>query len=162
EVLTMRPTLWLLGVLPLLPGCGLFLAGPQACDEASFTPRCDDRQNAVVRCVDGLEIDFDCGDAACNQAEGRCGFCGDGIVQPDAQECDDSNQSDTDGCTNACQIAACGDGIVEAGVEECDDGNQTNGDGCDNNCTPSGCGNGIAVPGELCFEDTRIFPTVPD
>ena len=56
--------------------------------------------------------------------------------------CDDGNFVDTDGCTNACELAVCGDGIVWAGVEECDDGNSNDGDGCTNACTLAVCGDG--------------------
>ncbi len=72
--------------------------------------------------------------ATCNP---DCTFarCGDGIVNPKANEaCDDGNSSNTDECTDSCQLARCGDGFVEAGVEECDDGNTDDGDGCDSSC----------------------------
>jgi cysteine-rich repeat protein len=58
--------------------------------------------------------------------------CNDGFV--DAQEeCDDANDINDDGCTNACSLPACGDGILQSG-EACDDGNQAFGDGCDDTC----------------------------
>ena len=46
--------------------------------------------------------------------------CGDGVVAG-AEQCDDANTDDTDGCV-ACAFARCGDGQVRAGVETCDDG----------------------------------------
>jgi uncharacterized protein (TIGR03382 family) len=74
--------------------------------------------------------------------------CGDGIVS-DAEQCDDGNTDDTDGCTNRCTIATCGDGVVQAN-EECD--YSANPDPyCDSNChlnafaKGSGCSTGGGV-----------------
>ncbi len=48
--------------------------------------------------------------------------CGDGFVQV-GEECDDRNQNNADGCTNACKKLFCGDGLKQAG-EVCDNGSQ--------------------------------------
>jgi len=58
--------------------------------------------------------------------------CGDGIVctagtctsgpTGGAEQCDDDNGSNLDGCLNNCAAATCGDGYTQAGEEECDDG----------------------------------------
>jgi cysteine-rich repeat protein len=62
-------------------------------------------------------------------------FCGDAEISADRQEqCDDTNQDNTDACLNSCQTASCGDGFVLAGSEECDDGNTASDDGCDSQC----------------------------
>lgn len=58
--------------------------------------------------------------------------CGDG-TQCGTEACDDGNDSNTDSCTNACEVASCGDGYLQSG-ESCDDGNNNNGDGCDAFC----------------------------
>lgn len=47
--------------------------------------------------------------------------CGNGI-QEGAEQCDDGNQDDTDGCTKACLKNVCGDSHLYTGVEECDNG----------------------------------------
>ncbi|MEZ4450555.1 MAG: DUF4215 domain-containing protein, partial [Nannocystaceae bacterium] len=60
--------------------------------------------------------------------------CGDGIVQPQSEECDDGNDANDDGCLNACIAAKCGDGVLRTGVEECDDGNLDPEDGCNDVC----------------------------
>ncbi len=61
-------------------------------------------------------------------------YCGDG-VRNGADECDDGNAVDGDGCSNGCQIAdGCGDANLDAG-EQCDDGNAIVGDGCSATCT---------------------------
>ncbi len=73
--------------------------------------------------------------------------CGDNVISG-AETCDDGNVDPTDGCTDACQVAACGDGRMYAGVEECDDGNTVDGDGCSALCGV--CGNGAIGPGEDC------------
>src|SRR5687768_3271155 len=55
----------------------------------------------------------DCADTDCSfRPECQGALCGNGIVNI-GEGCDDSNQVDTDECTNACQRARCGDGIVE-------------------------------------------------
>eukprot|EP00961_Rhodomonas_salina_P180489 2436330-Rhodomonas_salina.1 len=58
-------------------------------------------------------------------------MCGDGVVNDaGAEECDDGNSIDADGCTT-CTLDVCGDGIVNNNsTEECDDGNNATGDGC--------------------------------
>jgi len=51
------------------------------------------------------------------------------LIPHPAEACDDGNQIDDDGCTNACTLPACGDGIVQAG-EACDGDSD-----CTNLCT---------------------------
>ena len=85
--------------------------------------------------------------------EGDVPSCGDGVLEG-AEECDDGNAADGDGCSSICTIeeGTCGDGLVGAG-EECDDGNTTNGDGCSSSCTIEGsgsCGDGVVDDGETC------------
>jgi cysteine-rich repeat protein len=64
--------------------------------------------------------------------------CGNGEVEAD-EECDDGNDVDEDGCTNACALPVCGDGIVtETLGEVCDDGNNASGDGCTSTCVLPG------------------------
>ena len=54
-----------------------------------------------------------------------------------AEECDDGNTNDRDGCSSMCTSeispSTCGNGQVEWD-EECDDRNTTDGDGCSQNC----------------------------
>jgi cysteine-rich repeat protein len=76
--------------------------------------------------------------------------CGDGIMEG-AEQCDDGNTSNTDGCLNNCMIATCGDGFIETGVEQCDDGNGSNTDACLNTCVIARCGDGFTEAGvEQC------------
>ncbi|MFS8067148.1 MAG: DUF4215 domain-containing protein [Byssovorax sp.] len=82
-------------------------------------------------------------------AGGAPGFCGDGIVQPDVEQCDDANADNGDACIG-CVKAVCGDGFVREGVEACDDGNVVNGDGCSSTCQLPVCGDGQTDPGEQC------------
>ncbi|WP_373047753.1 DUF4215 domain-containing protein [Vulgatibacter sp.] len=72
--------------------------------------------------------------------------CGNGAVES-GETCDDGNNNDNDGCTNACEPARCGDGIVEDGEEACDDGNADNSDGCLNTCEVAVCGDGFVHEG---------------
>jgi cysteine-rich repeat protein len=70
-------------------------------------------------------------------------FCGDGVVDPAVEQCDDGNTSDDDGCLASCAVASCGDGVLWAGVEGCDDGNLVDNDDCPTTCQPAFCGDGI-------------------
>jgi cysteine-rich repeat protein len=70
-----------------------------------------------------------------------------------ADECDDGNLVNGDGCSDACVVEAgfhctlvgfgticytfCGDGVISPG-ETCDDGNPFEGDGCDQLCQIEG------------------------
>lgn len=83
--------------------------------------------------------------------------CGDGLLTG-AEQCDDGNTDDTDGCTTRCTLPACGDGVVQL-TEECD--NSANPDHpdpyCDSSChlnafaKGSGCstGGGVGVAAAL-------------
>lgn len=84
-------------------------------------------------------------------------MCGNG-TREGVEECDDGNEENTDGCTNACRNARCGDNIVRTGVEQCDDGNTTPGDGCNANCIlePPVCGNGRVEAGETCDDGNTV------
>ena len=47
--------------------------------------------------------------------------CGNSAVEI-GEECDDGNERDNDGWTNACTLPRCGDSALDVG-EECDDAN---------------------------------------
>ncbi|MEO8845652.1 MAG: carboxypeptidase regulatory-like domain-containing protein [Kofleriaceae bacterium] len=69
--------------------------------------------------------------------------CGDGVIGG-AEQCDDGNNVDGDGCSHDCMLedghtATCGDGILEAG-EGCDDGNTVGDDGCSAVCQSESSG----------------------
>ena len=101
------------------------------------------------------ETDEDSTGAASSSSGATGSFftCGDGVVDP-GEACDDGNNVDNDGCSQACTLEddpsttstststststtnspLCGDGVVDAG-EECDDGNLVDDDGCSMACT---------------------------
>ena len=82
----------------------------------------------------------------------RCSpdICGNGLRNTLAEECDDGNLIDGDGCSSVCKIeeelgwkcsggglksrdncfTICGDGFLVQSLEECDDNNKVDGDGC--------------------------------
>src|SRR5207244_7977927 len=76
-------------------------------------------------------------------------LCGNGLVEA-AEECDDGNTTDGDGCDSNCTFTGCGNGIVTAG-ETCDDGNTLDGDCCSSACQ-------IASPGAPCTNDGNACP----
>jgi cysteine-rich repeat protein len=80
--------------------------------------------------------------------------CGNGIIEPPNEECDDGNNLSGDGCSSTCIIdqplPKCGDGILDPG-EECDDNNTIDDDGCSADCKIEPiCGNGLVEEGETC------------
>ncbi|MEO1171776.1 MAG: DUF4215 domain-containing protein [Myxococcota bacterium] len=66
--------------------------------------------------------------------DGRCGesVCGDGVIDPATETCDDGNENVQDACPDgpggSCIPAFCGDGFLQSGVEPCDDGPDDMGD----------------------------------
>ena len=82
--------------------------------------------------------------------------CGDAVVDPANEQCDDGvNLSQYGGCAPGCvKGPSCGDGVVQSGFEECDDGVLAgNYNGCDKNCRLGPhCGDGIVQmdAGETC------------
>jgi fibro-slime domain-containing protein len=109
--------------------------------------------------------------------------CGDN-VKSDAEECEDGNVNDDDGCSSQCTKEAgfncpamvgacapiCGDGLLVAG-EACDDTNVVAGDGCNETCqlengwicvtsggacVSAGCGDGVIAGGETCDDGNAI------
>lgn len=132
-----------------LSSCTLFVlnAGPETC-EANTTIQCDG--NTLVVCDQGIKLLENCGSALdCNEAEARCGSCGDGIRDDRFEACDDGNSLDGDGCEADCSAPFCGNGILDQG-ELCDDGNDIPGDGCEPTCSLITCGNGAIEAGEEC------------
>jgi cysteine-rich repeat protein len=80
--------------------------------------------------------------------------CGDAVVNDDeGEECDDGNDVNNDGCTNACTEPRCGDSIHQAG-EDCDDGFD-NGefDNCPDDCKIDGGGGagGMDCTGQITY-----------
>jgi cysteine-rich repeat protein len=111
-------------------------------------------------------------------AAGRRGVCGNGL-QEGAEECDDGNTLEADGCSGGCELEVCGNGRLDPaelceppntpfcdarcvpriercgdrmlGTEEqCDDGNVQDGDGCSARCELEFCNNGRLDVGEEC------------
>ena len=81
--------------------------------------------------------------------------CGNGILDP-AEECDDGNNTNGDGCDSTCQTT-CGDKII-AGKEECDDGNTKSGDACDAQCKLNTTyGKSKQTPATSCLELVNLF-----
>lgn len=120
---------------------------PGICNQGETTTPVD--ENGVIY-LDQLTDDpgtVDPFDPTCTPVS----YCGDGILDPVHEECDDGNLDNNDACTNACTIARCGDGIVQTGVEECDDGDLDNTDECTTFCNNAECGDGFIWDGmEQC------------
>lgn len=83
--------------------------------------------------------------------------CGNGLLDADEQ-CDDGNDNDADGCSNACAaqnvLPFCGDGMTQPDLlEECDDGAANADDlpnACRSSCRRARCGDRIVDAGEQC------------
>jgi cysteine-rich repeat protein len=61
--------------------------------------------------------------------------CGDGVRDPDHEQCDDGKNDGGYGeCAKNCKLGQrCGDGVIN-GKETCDDGNTKSSDGCSSTC----------------------------
>ena len=88
---------------------------------------------------------------------GVIGTCGDGVLDPPAEECDDGGHVAGDGCDANCQFEpvgqTCGD-TLDPG-EVCDDGNLLNGDGCNPTCNflTKVTELAVGVPGSILSSD---------
>lgn len=71
--------------------------------------------------------------------------CGNRKIDP-AEQCDDGNRDNDDGCDSNCTVSACGNGIPTV-AEECDDANETDDDFCLSDCRVPFCGDGVRAPG---------------
>ena len=155
--------------------CNGTLAGSVQCRTATCGDGYLNTSNEVSSgvfeaCDTGSASDGDCTNASPTAAALTCqaSVCGDGFKDTD-EACDDGDDDNNDGCTNACTVATCGDGYVQSG-EACDDGDSASGDGCTSDCTAvedgytcategdpctSSCGDGVrAVGAEACDGDT--------
>lgn len=111
------------------------------------SPLCRGRENGAF-----------CGDfAVCIDERCLPSVCGDGVVHPGHEQCEDGNRERLDGC-DACLFEICGDGLLQPG-EECDDGNNIREDRCDSTCKRTAkepCGNGQLDPLEECDDGNVI------
>jgi cysteine-rich repeat protein len=116
-------------------------------------------QDEGEECDDGNEIQAD--DCLSTCVLNRCG---DGFLNPNAEQCDDGvNGGEDRNCTEECSWATCGDGRTcvapdctsgpTGGAEECDDGNAIETDACRNDCSSAVCGDGIVWSGEEECDD---------
>ncbi|MFH1406164.1 MAG: LamG-like jellyroll fold domain-containing protein, partial [Nanoarchaeota archaeon] len=114
---------------------------------------CGDNQREFGEVCDGSEV----GSATCSNVKGtgwsgsvtctdncqtfntsQCvvaSICGNGIVEPASEECDDDNNVNGDGCDLNCKKEVCGNGVIQSWIgETCDDGNIISEDNCSNAC----------------------------
>jgi hypothetical protein len=91
--------------------------------------------------------------------DARAPRCGDGVVQPGEETCDDgTNNGAYGGCMPGCDALGprCGDGVVQPGEETCDSGTNN---GAYGTCMPGcdalapRCGDGIIQVGEEVCDD---------
>lgn len=133
-----------------------------AADCLSFGGYCGDGTvNGPESCDDGVSAN-DGSYGGCSPDCTPAGFCGDGVVQPLDEVCDDGvNDGSYGSCSGDCQMrsARCGDGIVN-GPEECDEGlgaNLGGYGGCNPNCTLAPyCGDGMVQEGEQCDDGNDV------
>lgn len=112
----------------------------------------DDDCNPQVNTVDEL--------LRCEQ--NICGYspkCGDGIIDPDSEICDNGDNNvaraygEGSGECSATQcrlLPYCGDAATDSPWESCDDGNNNDNDACPATCQKAICGDGFVGPGEAC------------
>jgi len=111
------------------------------------------------------------GGFSCDASDPECQTeqpgCGDGILEPTSEVCDDGNSVPGDGCSGICTVEpnfdcpptggpcvtniVCGDGQLGGG-EVCDDGNDSDGDGCAADCQSIEPDYDCSQPGEPCVD----------
>ncbi|CDW73786.1 UNKNOWN [Stylonychia lemnae] len=130
-----------------------------------------------------IEVGYTCTGGSSAVKDTCSEICGDGRnFKLVANQCDDGNNINGDGCSSTCQIESgyycvggskytkdkcqetCGDGL-NFGARQCDDGNLINGDGCHSDCTIEigfACSGGTTTGPDTCSEvcgDGRNFGT---
>ncbi|HUS30338.1 MAG TPA: DUF4215 domain-containing protein [Kofleriaceae bacterium] len=142
---------------------------------------CDGEETCVDhRCVAGTDVvdGTTCGTGKlCRNAVCTDAVCGDQFVTGPAEECDDANSTQGDGCDNNCKLSCvstdstrnCTPADACAGQGTCNDSTHacTAGTPLANNtacgtggyckagvCTQPVCGNGMIEPGEVCDDGT--------
>lgn len=139
--------------------------------ESNYRLTLSDFDNTLSQCEsvcgDGVKTpDEVCDDGINDGAYGNCTAdcqfgprCGDGILQPDEEECDEPPNLSPygDGCAPGCKKGGfCGDGVVDSLFgEQCDDGVNDGGYGeCDEGCVNGPfCGDGVLQPAEEQCDD---------
>ena len=137
-------------LLLALAGCvrsdSTVCAGGKVCSNDQI---CVHATDAVTVCADpgqraacegaGVADGETCGDAG-RCYDGTClpVTCGDQLVDPGLEQCDDGNNTPGDDCSADCRSnETCGNGVVDPIEQEvCDDGNLVGHDGCSDACTP--------------------------
>jgi cysteine-rich repeat protein len=111
--------------------------------------------------------------STCGTSGASC--CGNAEIEVEysadiAEDCDDGNLVDGDGCSAACLAegsatvgATCGNGDIAYDVltyagEECDDSNNANGDGCSRLCLREGSMSSAATGGAECGDSVVTAP----
>lgn len=87
-------------------------------NSGSLIESCDDGINNGMSCVPEYGSSCIFCTTSCKWQTNRGDYCGDGIVNPLYEECDDTNRVNDDGCSE-CIIDKCGDGRLQTG-EQCD------------------------------------------
>ncbi len=149
------------------------VAGTELCDEGTsnengvygqcnrsctFTFCGDGTENGPEACDNGRNIDTYVTTRTGAECAPGCqlpDYCGDGVIQPAFEVCDDGeNDGGYNGCMPGCQEIAgyCGDGEVQDPPETCDDPDGLVAyDGCGYDCQPAPyCGDGTRNGVEQC------------
>jgi cysteine-rich repeat protein len=120
---------------------GQVCAGDQICVRATDTVTvCADPGQRAPCAGAGVPDGDPCDDGLGRCYDGTClpVTCGDRLVDPVAEQCDDGNNIPGDDCSADCRSnETCGNGVVDPiELEVCDDGNLVGHDGCSDGCTP--------------------------
>lgn len=127
-----------------------FLSSPEGANAGTCECANPDDKMEGEFCMDGGKPSFCC----------RCNSCGDGIVNPVKEECDEGTENGKPGvrCTKECKLRKCGDRTIDTDLgEECDDGPEGS-ESCTRSCRPitdDSCGRKLEDPAygrENCCE----------
>ena len=129
-------------------GVALASAFPGSCSDASNFPLCVERRVSCRLCqqvnvTDQLDRDCDLFDdgAANESCTDVRGSCGDGVVDPASETCDDGNTDDGDCCSSSCSYEATGSACGDQEDDECANPGTCDGAGvCNSNDELAGTG----------------------
>jgi cysteine-rich repeat protein len=149
-------------ILTTICGNGIIEEGEQ-CDDGNKEN--SDGCSSMCKMEFGDDDDDSDDDVDDDDSDDDVTVCGNGIIEG-SEICDDSNQTDGDGCSHLCRLESadfplCGNGIIES-PEECDDRNTLPGDHCSPICTIEArdiqgiCGDGVLHQSEQCDDGNTV------
>ncbi|MFH2005027.1 MAG: hypothetical protein ABI333_00440 [bacterium] len=120
----------------------------QSCAPRAVGQVCRGKADGVDCWFPGAGPGYQCAGELCVPTADDAAVCGNGVLER-AEQCEDGNAQDGNGCSAGCRHEVCKDGVV-TGLETCD-GSELGGVGCDSL--------GFAVGSVGCGSNCRVVQT---